>query len=353
MYIEDQMARHNFVGLSAAIVKDGRLIWSKGYGWANKEQQTPATDESIFLIASISKTITGVAAMQLVEQGKLDLDTDINDYLPFQLTNPHQPSAVLTCRHLMTHTSGIVDDHYNTVATQNLYYYGSDPKLSLADFCRAFFPPTGTYYNAGTFALTEPGLAFSYSNLGVALLGYIVERAAGQPFDQFTQTTLFGPLGMSKTSWRLQQLPAGELAMPYDEAGKPIGHYTFADYPNGGLRTNVKDLAAFLIMFMVGGTRRGQRILSQASVTEMARVQYPTVTGADRQGLIWGGAAYRTYSNLLGHNGGEQGVNTLMYYNQDTRTGFILLLNKTFTQESQYEGMLAIAGNLLAVGEKQ
>lgn len=101
------------MGLSVAVVKNDELVFSKGYGLANQETKRPATDESIFLIASISKTVTGMAVMQLAERGKLGLDTDINQYLPLKLTNPKKPNAIITCRHLTTYTATIVDGHYD------------------------------------------------------------------------------------------------------------------------------------------------------------------------------------------------------------------------------------------------
>jgi len=264
--INNILKKERLMGVSVAVVKNDKLVFSKGYGLANQETKQPATNESIFLIASISKTITGMAVMQLAEQGKLGLDTDINQYLPFKLTNPKNPNAIITCRHLMTHTATIVDAYYEQVANPALYTFGGDPTLSLADFARAFFTPGGTYYSPNTFGSGSPGGRYEYTNLGIALLGYIVEAVARKPFDQYTNEMIFRPLGMTKTSWRLRGLPAAELAMPYTDGNKPYGHYTFADYPNGGLRTTVNDLSKFLRAVMLGGAFEGRRVLSAGSV---------------------------------------------------------------------------------------
>ncbi len=340
--INDIIKQEGLMGLSVAVVKGDKLVFSKGYGLANQETNQPATNESIFLIASISKTATGMAAMQLVEQGKLSLDTDINQYLPFKLTNPKNPQAVITCRHLMTHTATVVDAHYNQVANPALYTFGSDPTLSLADFTRAFFVPGGTYYSPDSFGAGSPGGRYAYTNLGIALLGYIVEVVAKKPFDQYTNDMIFAPLGMTKTSWRLRDLPAAGLAMPYNDQNKPYGHYTFADYPNGGLRTTVNDLSKFLRAVMLGGALNGKRVLSAAGIAEISRIQYPTLAGAERQGLIWGyvrptdvGASPgpQLPTEVFGHAGGEQGVFTLMFFDPATRAGAIVFTNEDVASE--------------------
>ena len=105
--------KFKLVGLSCALVKGDSLVFSKGYGKANLQANIPATDNSVFLIASISKTITAVAMMKLVQQGLIDLDADINIYLPFAVKNPHFPSRKITCRQLLSHTSSIVDNRYD------------------------------------------------------------------------------------------------------------------------------------------------------------------------------------------------------------------------------------------------
>jgi CubicO group peptidase (beta-lactamase class C family) len=352
-YLDKIMTKYDLMSLSAAIVKDDKLVWSKGYGYADKELKKNANSNTPYLIASISKTVTGVATMQLVERGKINLDADINTYLPFKITNPKNPRAVITCRHLLTHTSGIVDDYYYQVSQPALFYYGKDPDLSLADFCKAFFTSGGTYYNAETFAANAPGTSYAYSNIAFALLGYVVERAAQQPFDQFTKANIFTPLSMTRTSWRLKDFNLTDLAMPYDLQNKPYGHYTFADYPDGGLFTSVNDLSKYLRAFMQGGIWNGKRILSEASVKEMRKFQFPQVENAERQGLAWDGADFGLGKNLLGHLGAEQGTNTFMFFDQDTNVGIILFLNKDI--ESVETGLSLVGDvipSLFNIGEK-
>jgi CubicO group peptidase (beta-lactamase class C family) len=338
------------MSLSAAIVSADKLTWSNGYGFANKETGKQATAESIYLVASISKTVTGVAVMQLVEQGKINLDTDINSYLPFELINPKNPSSIITCRHLLTHTSGITDANLGNVY-EDLLFVNQDPTTSLAQVCEGFFIKSGAFYNEDTFSASASGTSFEYTNIGIALLGYVVEVVAKKPFYQFTKENIFEPLGMTRTSWRLADLPVAELAMPYDENNQPYGNYTFADYPNGGLFTSPNDLSKYLRAFMNGGILNGVRILTEASVTEMQKIQYPAIESI--QALAWNAEDYDLDRNLRGHLGAERGVATLMYFDQDSKVGVIAFMNKL--PESDEKGLFlvhTILANLLNVGEK-
>ncbi|MDX2303948.1 MAG: serine hydrolase domain-containing protein [Microscillaceae bacterium] len=349
-FLTKVMNDYNTVSLSATITKEDKLIWSKGYGFANKEANKIASNESIYMVASISKTVTGVAVMQLVEQGKINLDADINTYLPFEVKNPKNSASVITCRHLLTHTSGIVDNHLGEVYEQ-LLYMDEDPTLSLAEVCEGFFTTNGDFYSPDTFTDKLSGAEFNYSNIGIALLGYVVEVVAQKPFYQFTKENIFEPLGMTRTSWRLADLPSADLAMPYDENNQPYGHYTLADYPNGGLFTTVDDLSKYLRAFVNGGILNGTRILNQASVTEMQKIQSPTI--APLQGLAWNADNYDLNRNLRGHLGAERGVATLMYFDTDSKVGAIVFMNKLpESEEIGFEIVQKLLANLLNVGEK-
>ena len=344
-------ARNPRAGVAAAIVRGGSLLWSAGLGAANSELNIPASDESVYLIASISKTVTAAAVLQLTETGRLNLDMDINTYLPFRITNPKNSSSVITLRHLLTHTSGIVDDYYNEISYPALYFNDMDPTLSLADFCRAIFAPGGSYYSADTFTTDTSGTHYTYSNIGVALAGYIVETAAGESFAEYTKEHIFLPLGMTKTSWRVSDFRKEEMAMPYDENEVPLTNYTFADYPDGGLRTNVKDLSRFLRAFLLGGSLQGRTILRPESVQEIKRHQYPNIEGAEMQGLGWYGLAIGPYAELFGHAGAERGISMGMAFNPATGSGAIVFRNRGLVTEEDVTSLQNIIASLIALGE--
>jgi CubicO group peptidase (beta-lactamase class C family) len=352
--VQGYKTARNRLGVAAAIVKGTSLAWSKGFGTANLQLKTPVTPDTVFVIASITKTITGTAAMQLVEQGKLDLDKDINTYLPFSVRSPDFPSRAITMRQLLSHTAGISDENFNSYGAPSSIFFFPDGvlKLSLADFCKGFLSTGGAYYNATSFTGKEPGTACQYCNLGMSLAGYIVERVAGQSLNDFCRAHIFNPLGMKRTSFRVQDFQPKDLAMPYDETLQPIGHYVESDYPDGNLRSTVNDLSRFLRAFINGGSLNGARILSQTSVAEMRKVQYPDIENAQGQALAWDYSQAGSYGQLLGHFGAYYGTLTAMRYNPATNTGMIVFMNQFHEDISEVEPLLQLISDLIGVGEK-
>lgn len=347
--LDEYVARTGSTGGSAAIVRTDGVRWAGATGMANTERELAARTDTVYLIASVSKTVTAVAVMQLVEDGTLDLDTDINRYVPFPVHTP-TPTSGMTMRHLLTHTSGIVDEYYAEVAA-TFYATDADPTLPLLDFCHAFFTPDGTFYNPATFASAAPGTQHTYSNLGITLAGCVVEHMAGASFADVTERRIFAPLDMRRTSWRVADFHADEMAMPYGPDGGALGHYTFADYPNGGLRTTVEDLARFLRAFMGAGTLDTVRMLQPATVREMQRMHYPQVAGAEQQGLGWTGYDVGD-GTVFGHVGGEAGVTTVMAYDQATTVGVIVFTNSAFRTEEDVEALRTVVDALADEGAK-
>lgn len=157
---------------------------------------------------------------------------------------------------------------------------------------------------------------------------------------------------MTRTSWRVADFRVEDMAMPYDPEGEPLGNYTFADYPNGALRTTVKDLSRFLRMFVLDGTLDGRVLLKPANVREMKRIQYPDVAGAEQQGLGWTG--YEVGSrNFFGHAGAEAGASTAMAYDPATNTGTILFTNGSFLHEEDENAFRGLFLSLVQEGDKR
>lgn len=299
-----------------------------------------ATDNTRYLVASVSKTITAVAIMKLVEQNLILLDDDINLKLPFSVRNPNYPSVKITYRMLLSHTSSISDEFQENFT---LDCYGIDCPMTLAQYFDNVFLSTGQYFSSTNFSNNSPGTTEDYSNLGSALLGYLVERITLTPFDVYCKNNIFTPLGMSKTEWRLANTPISELAIPYsDEITNPNPHYTFPDYPNGGLRTNVLDLSNFLRMVIQNGSFNGTQILTTASMSTMKTLQF----GSADQCLSF---YYETISGkrVLGHSGGEKGATAEMYYDTNNNVGVIVFSNE---EDAEIDNFLTLLFNY---GEKQ
>jgi CubicO group peptidase (beta-lactamase class C family) len=294
-FIKSQMERGHIPGLVVAVVKKGGIVWSQGYGWANMAEKRLVTPDSLFHLASISKLVTGTAAMQLVEEGLLDLDADINKYLPFSIRNPNHPDAAITARMLLSHVSSIRDPEE---VLDTLYTQGVDSPISLHDLLTGLFTPEGRWYRADKcFYAYAPGEKASYSDEGFTLLGYLVEVISGAPFDQYCKTNVFAQLGMTETSWYIKDLESAHIAMPYEygggnEAGKSFiayGQYGYPDYPSGQVRTSATQWSHFMAAFMNQGTYAGAQILRPETVGKCWRYS----TSASMKDGIWHGSAIR------------------------------------------------------------
>ena len=357
-YFGSWRARFQREAIGVAITKGEKLVVAKGYGFANTAAQTAATGDSVFQVASISKTVTAVAALQLVEAGKLELDADVSRYLPYKLSNPRRPGAVITVRHLLTHTSGIVDDHYYTTTEAEGVYYslGQDSPVALADLVSTLLAPNGRNFSPLSFRDTAPGSALEYSNLAVALLGVVIERAAQTSFENYTRDKIFRPLGMMRTGWHLADFADADLVMPYQPDGTPYGRYIFPNLPASSLFTSPRDLSVFLRAIALGGTFQGVQILKPATVAEMLRPQYPDLAGGPYQGLIWTKFPLSRH-NPWGHTGGENGIQTVFLFDPGTKAGAVVFLNKDFPEGSDVEAVIRsvydIIDDLLALAEGQ
>jgi CubicO group peptidase (beta-lactamase class C family) len=323
-FIRERMEAAKVPGLAACVVVEGRIVWSRGYGWANVAKRVPVTPDTDFMLASISKTVIATAAMQCVEDGLLDLDADVDTVLPFPVRNPGHPSVPVTLRRLLTHTASLRD---NWGIWDHFYSQGDSP-VPLGGFLRRYLAPQGDLYDAArNFDPWRPGVRYRYSNIGAALAGFLVEAASGIPFDVWCEDRIFTPLAMPRTSWHLLGLERANVAMPYafrNGAFIPYGQYGYPDYPDGALRSTARELAHHLLSFMRQGAFRGTRVLHAATVQEMQRTQFPDVVKG--QGLIWY-TAHRGGRRLLGHNGGDSGVATQMFFRPDDDVGVITLAN--------------------------
>ena len=329
--ITERMNEAGMVGVGAAIIVDKKVVWTKGYGFSDKAQAIPFTPNTVMNIASISKTVTGVALMRAVEEGKLSLDADINTYLPFKVVNPHFPQGRITLRQLATHTSSITD---RWAVYEGTYHYGSDSPEPLDRFLRDYFSPDGRRYAEDNFLNAAPGTQREYSNIAAGLAGYIVERAVGQKLDAYTQQQIFDPLRMKDTSWFLSKTALDKHAKLYvSQYGLaiPIPLYGGTTYPDGGVRTSVSDLSKFFIALLNEGEYEGIRILQRRSTNEMLRFAFTVKSKPDNvdlkeknSGIFWQSKFNVT---RMGHGGTDPGLKTEMLTDLSKDIGVILFTN--------------------------
>ncbi|MDN3556875.1 serine hydrolase domain-containing protein [Halomonas maura] len=302
-FVTARMAAHRVAGVSVAVVQDDRLVLAKGYGLADIDAGRPVVAErTLFRPGSISKLFTWTAVMQLVEQGRLDLDTDIRDYLP-DLPLATRYSDPITLRQLMAHTPGFEDSVMG-------HLFEDDPEavLSLRDYLRRHRPAQ----------VRPPGRWPAYSNYGVALAGLVVAEVSGLSWERYAERHLLGPLGMRDSTFREPWGPQREQApmapalrervsegYRWADGGFRPGGFTFIGGigPAGALSTTATDMARFMRAHLNAGRLGEARILSADTAREMQRTHYRVVPG--QPGMAHGFieseiAGYRA----IGHGGG-------------------------------------------------
>lgn len=344
------------VGLAAALIVDKKVVWSKGYGFADKESGRPFTTNTIINLASIGKVFTGVCLMKAVEAGKLSLDEDINHYLPFQVRNPAFPDDKITLRHIATHTSGITD---RTPVYDSTYFYGGDSPEPLEQFLQDYFLPQGRFYAKDNFLPHKPGTYREYSNIAAALAGYIIERVTGEQLNQYSRQHIFNPLGMKHTGWFLREIDVKNHSSHYDmqnDTLKKIPLYGLTTYPDGGVRSSVNELSRFFIAMLNNGEYNGKRILTRESVAEMTRYQFtPANKPANvniqklNSGLFW---ATKQGATRIGHGGTDPGVKTEMLSDLSKEVAVIIFTNTTLSDKNLFRFYVSVMDELFRRGSE-
>ena len=330
--IQETVDKLNVVGLSISVIENNKISYSQGFGYADIDKNIKTDTNTIYRIASISKSITASAIMKLYEEGKFKLDDDINDYLNgFEVRNPNFPDEKITFRMLLTHTSSIIDgDTYSTI------------------------------YDIQDFGDYKPGDKFEYSNYGYNLLATLIEQISNQDFEDFVQENIFKPLNM-KASFNPNKFEdVDNIAVLYgidedgnyyerlndkkriednivisstvrDKDGKiPLGN-AFKYSPTGGLRTSPNELAKFMIMLSNKGLYNGTRVLKKDTVELMEQIHWygDALNGLYKckglglhitDDLIEG-------SRLIGHTGEAYGLLSNMFYDENRKFGYIMMLN--------------------------
>ncbi len=322
-YLEWQMRAGGIPGAAMAIVKDGEIAWVGTYGYADLEAMRPVDEHTLFIVASISKTMAAVRAMQLVEAGMLDLDVPVETYLPYEVRHPEHPDVPITTRMLLTHTSGLED---NFILLGRATTYGTDPTETLTGFAEGYVTPGGAYYGDSNWG-SAPSTRRSYCNAGFGVVGDVLERAGGENLRAQTRASIFEVVGMDGAGWFLEEVDLERLATPYAYNGRS---YTaqpqngFAFYPASSLRVSVIGLSRFLITIWNAGELEGARILSAESVAELLRAQVPALDAG--QALTF--SERRVNGHLyIGHSGSTFGGSAQMLLSREGDHGILLLTN--------------------------
>jgi len=319
--VEKAMRSHNVPGASVAVVKNGEIAWAKGYSMASLNEKLPVTDETVFEAASVSKTVTAWGIMKLAEDGAVDLDAPVEQYL----TRWHLPPSefdhnLVTLRRILSHTAGLSQ--------------GGDPGMepgeevpTLVEALNGAVPSMGALHVA-----FPPGENYAYSSIAYSLLELVIEEVTGEPFTQYMQREILDPLGMVNSSFDMTPELRAKRAVGHDWHNTAMPEYQFATRGMGGLRTTSTDLVLFVAALMPGpnGEPVGRGVLTPESVAETFKpVPYTNeATSGAKAGLGYDQLVFIDSALVAVHKGGDQrGFHSMIVMAPETREGIVILAN--------------------------
>ena len=310
--LPQQLERENIAGATVAVVKDGKLLFSKGYGYSDVASKKPVLpDATLFRPGSISKLFTWTAVMQMYEQGKLDLDADVNQYLDFKI--PDAFGAPITLKHIMTHTAGFEEQ------VKDLFSVGNVTP-NLGEYLKTHIPDR----------IYPPGTTPAYSNYATALAGYIVERVSGQPFSDYVAEHIFKPLQMNRSTF-VQPLPSEmvpNMSSGYKLASdsEPVPFEVVVPFPAGSLSSTAADMSQFMLAHLQEGQLGGAQILKP----ETARLMHSRLFALDPAANAMCYGFYEESRNgqrIIGHGGDTIAFHSDLHLIPDTGVGFFVSYN--------------------------
>ena len=322
--IQQIFKEEKVVGLSVAVVKDNKIIYTNSFGSSNLETGAPLTNKNIFRIASISKSFSATSVMQLIEAGKLDLDEDVSNLVGFVIRNPKYPETVITLRLLMSHLSSIND---------------SEGYFSLDYINPAKNPNWQKCYND-----YEPGKGYQYCNLNFNMIGTIIERTSGERFDQYVKHHILDPLGLYG-GYCVDSLDNSRFATIYDyniDAAKFIispnayaarseeitnytmGYSTPIFSPTGGMKISATDLAKYMTMHMNYGRYKDGKIITKKS----SKLMQTALSFEENYGFALENTTKMVDGiPLVGHTGSAYGLFSAMFFDPKKKYGIVVISN--------------------------
>ena len=355
----------HFNGFGVAIVNEHGVLYQKAFGLSDVLLQKEYTTGTLQNIASVSKTLVGVALMKAVEMGKLNIDDPINKYLPFKVMNPFFPNSAITIRQLTNHTSTIIDNEFylkknyfilpgehttNSALTFNneQEFMPYDSAVSLETFLRNTLTPKGRWYKKEGFLNEEPGAIYEYSNTATSLAAYIVEQATGEPFDTFTRKYILDPLKMNASGWHYNDVKGSNFSKLYSNPATVLPLYGLISYPDGNFITSTNELAKFLVELINGYngngtilTRKNYKILFTPQLTAAnfkERNESNPYSESYNVGIFMGFG----YSGYIGHTGGDPGVMSMLFFDPKSNIGRIMIFNTTFSDKAGNDAFYGI-----------
>ena len=339
--IQEVMNEFQAVGISAAIVKDGQIVYNESFGYKDLATKAPLANDDMMRIASISKSFTATGLMQLVDKGIISLDDDVSDLIGFTIRNPHHPDTPITLKMVLSHTASIRDkENYFTLDHLNPAVYG--------DCIESYFE-------------YKPGEGYNYSNMGLNLAGTILEKVSGVRFDQYIKDSVINPLGLIG-GHNVDMLDSTKFANLYNyRNGEYVKSAAYASVahrldsyimgysahmfsPTGGVKISAHDLAMYMMMHMNYGELNGVRIISEESAKAMQTpIWREPNTEEDYYGLCLNefvnyidDEKYNVPGHYpIGHTGSAYGLRSIMIWSPEDRWGIVAMTNGYIYQKDK------------------
>lgn len=351
-------------GFGVAIVNADSVVYEKGFGYADRNIEVPYTKYSLQNIASISKTLIGIALLKAQEMGKLDLDDPIDKYLSYQVVNPNFPEARITIRQLAAHTSSIRDSEVYSresyvmieeIDTNKVKDVGipssfnaPEKHTDMNQFLEKVLSENGEWYHPEIYLKKEPGSFFEYSNIGATLAAAVIEAATGTPYDQFTDKHILKSLGMNASGWSFQTIDRSNHSQLYGNSETRFPFYTLITYPDGGLITSIHDMGLYLQELILAYQGKG-RLLESESYRQLftPALEESHFDSRDSEfpyndeynyGIFMG----HTPIGYIGHTGGDPGVSTFMFFDPKKSIGWMLFINTDLNSDEDVNQLFAI-----------
>lgn len=351
-------------GFAISIVKEDEIIYQHAFGMADIAAGRVFNNQTVQPIGSISKTFVAAAIVKAIDQGHFTLETDINDILPFTVQNPKQADGIIRVKHLVTHTSGLLDNYeiysqaYHVLPGEDLSTPGAQlfmsalnaqqrEALPLGEFLAAYYQPGGDLYDTANFSDTAPGSKWDYSNIATSLAAYLVETAVQMPFDEYVDTYIFTPLGMHASTYDQSMIAPDQLATLYWNQNTPLPAYGNDSYPDGSVYTSNEDLAKYLLDMMRGSQGQSTTLFSAEGYDLLFEALLPggvvPAAAGQNQGIFW-----FLHDQSIQHDGSDPGTTCNLEFSNSGNSGFLFLTNMDASSDDHEQAWKALATKVSA-----
>ncbi|WP_394746878.1 serine hydrolase domain-containing protein [Spongiimicrobium salis] len=362
IYLEEVIETQEIPGFAISIVTENTIDYKTSFGFENIEAERSFNNQTVINIASLSKSFVGAATAKAIEQGHFSLDTPINAVLPVEIVNLENPDAIIRVRHLVTHTSGIIDDqstylqaNYFVLPDQDMSTVGAHiltgslgleamEPIPLDDYLGEYFLEDGVLYGDSNFIAIAPGEVWSYSNVATSLMGFVIESATGEDFATYVATHILLPLQMNNSTFNVTEVNQQEWAIPYLDKNTPLPFYGNHGYPEGSIHTTNDDLANYLLDMTKGIKGQSNTLFGTAFYkllfTPQLNAGIVPNSFAENHGLYW----YKKGNSWV-HGGNSLGVSSHMEIRADGSSGFFVIANMdaTFSENApKWEAVLQL-----------